>query len=241
MYAINSLSFCCLIITVFVSGCALSGSTYYPVTDSTPRRSTLGFSITPPPGKDWFERHQENSLYYLKRTRPQLYSISTKATEIHVEKVFSLPEDFHEYVKSLKEFRQPPVSYRNIEFSYADIDDLSLFCVGYSKPYENHGGQNAKGQAFFRVEKTGILCMHPESPQDGIDMYYMERSLSASATPFFQKEGEQFLSSLKFLPVVNEPDSGQNRNFRLQSFRQPCSVLNGPLCRRWPRLFLPRQ
>lgn len=202
MSAFNSLYFC-LICTAFLSSCALSGSKYYPVTDYAPRQSTMGFSITPPPGKGWFERHQEDSLYYLKKTQPQLYSIYTKATEIHVDKAFRLTKDFHEYVKSRKEFRQPPVGYRNIEFRYADIDKLSPFCVRYSNTFEDHGGQSASGKTFFRVEKTGILCMHPESPQDGIDMYYMERSLSSVASPSFHKEGEQFLSSLRFNPMVN--------------------------------------
>ncbi len=203
MHALNSLSCCCLIITLYISGCAASGSHYYPVTDSAPRHSTLGFSIAPPPGNGWFERHQEDSLYYLKKTKPQFYSIYTKATEVHIEKAFNLPKDFHEYVKRQKGLQQLSNRYRNIEFRYADINDLSPFCVRYSNKFEDHTGEKANSQSFVRVKKTGIVCMHPESPQNGIDMYYMERSLSSSTEPSSLKEGEQFLSSLRFHPVVN--------------------------------------
>lgn len=200
---INSAALCCLAIAALASGCALPGSRYHPVTDTAPRHSTLGFSISPPPGKGWFERHRQGSLFYLKKTRPQLYSIYTRATEIHVEKAFRLQKDFHDYVKNQRGFGQSPTSYRHVEFRYEDIDTLSPFCVRYSNKFEDHGKKSTNDRDFFRVRKTGILCMHPGSPQDGIDMYYIERSLSSSSEPSFQKEGEQFLSSLRFYPVAN--------------------------------------
>lgn len=190
-------------LALLASACAKPVSKYYPVTDCAPRKSTLGFSVTPPPGKEWFEKHKEESLYYLKRTQPRLYSISTKATEIHVDKAFQMKKDFYDYVKNNKELARPPESYRNIEFNYTDMNDLSPYCVRYSNTYEDHGGQNASAQTFVKVKKTGILCMHPESTQNGIDMYYLERSLSSAQEPSFQKEGEQFLSSLRFQSLVN--------------------------------------
>lgn len=180
------------------AGCAIPGSSYYPVTDTIPRQSTLGFSICPPPGTGWFERHKQDSLYYLKRTPPQSSSIYTRATEIHVEKAFRLAQDFHQFVKNQKEYRKLPERYQNVTFRYTDIGELSPFCVRYSNTYEDHGAEELSG--FYQVRKTGILCMHPESPQDGIDMYYLERSLSSSPQTSFIKEGEQFLSSLRFYP-----------------------------------------
>lgn len=193
----------CLMPILLLGACAKPTSKYHPVTDDTPRQSTLGFSITPPPGAAWFERHNQESLYYLKKTRPKLYSISTKATEIHVDKVFHQKSDFHDYVKSRKAPSQSHTRYKNIEFQFTDIDKLSPYCVRYTNKYDDHGGQNGKGQSYVRVKKTGIFCMHPDSPQNGIDMFYQERSLSSSREPSFQKEGEQFLSSLQFQSIVN--------------------------------------
>lgn len=200
-FSVSSLS--CLLLVLLLGACARPASEYHPVTDAVPRESTLGFSVTPPPGTAWFERHHDESLLYLKRTRPQHYSIATRATEIHLEKAFQQKRDFHDYVKSLKELSQPPSSYRNVEFRYADVDDLSPFCVRYMTKYEDHGAKIAGGQSYIKVKRTGILCMHPESPRNGIDMYYQERSLSSYREPSFQKEGEQFLSSLRFQSVVN--------------------------------------
>ncbi|RPH41853.1 MAG: hypothetical protein EHM86_03410 [Desulfobulbaceae bacterium] len=188
---------------VLMSACAKPVSTYHPVTDDTPRQSTLGFSITPPPGVAWYERHNKESLYYLKKTRPKLYSISTKATEIHVDKVFHQKSDFHDYVKSRKALSQAPTRYRNIEFEFTDITELSPYCVRYENKYDDHGEQKSMGQPYVRVKKTGIFCMHPDFPLNGIDMFYQERSLSSSREPSFQKEGEQFLSSLQFQSTIN--------------------------------------
>lgn len=188
------------IVFLFV-GCAMPGNSYYLVTDTIPRHSTLGFSISPPPGVGWFERHKEDSLYYLKRTSPQSYSIYTKATEIHVKKAFRLPQDFHEYVRNQKEYRKLPERYQNVKFRYADIDELSPYCVRYSNTYEDHGLVQEKNTGFYQIRKSGIFCMHPESPQNGIDMYYLERTLSSSPEPSFMREGEQFLSSLRFYPI----------------------------------------
>ena len=195
--------FFCLMLILLLSACAKPATKYHPVSDDTPRQSTLGFSITPPPGAAWFERHNQESLYYLKKTRPKLYSISTRATEIHVDRAFHQKSDFHNYVKSRKALAQSPTRYKNIEFQFSDIDNLSPYCVRYTNKYDDHGEQSSKGKSYVRVKKTGIFCMHPESPQNGIDMFYQERSLSSSQEPSFQKEGEQFLSSLQFQSIVN--------------------------------------
>jgi len=74
----------CLFLTTFsivVSGCSHTDSKYYPVANNSPRISSLGFYILPPPGGDWYEKHLDNSLYYLKRTGGGSYALTTRATE----------------------------------------------------------------------------------------------------------------------------------------------------------------
>jgi hypothetical protein len=184
-------------------GCAVTGDTYFPVKDVVPRHSTLGFSICPPPGAGWYERHQEDSLVYLKNIKPATYSISARATEIHLENAFTVQQEFHEYVKKNKEYRKLPAQYRNVRFSYSDVTGLSPFCVKYQNTYEDHATAKEAGTPYYKVKRSGIICMHPESPSDGIDMYYLERfAATQSAGQSFEQEGEQFLGSLQFHPVT---------------------------------------
>jgi len=60
-----------LVLTLFIfSGCSSVGSKntrYYPVKQHTPRENSLGFSILPPPGSNWYEKLRDNSLIYLKK------------------------------------------------------------------------------------------------------------------------------------------------------------------------------
>ncbi len=192
-----------LFLTAFLlCGCAGSGGSYFPVKDVVPRHSTLGFSICPPPGAGWYEKHKDDSLVYLKNVRPASYSISAKATEIHVDSAFTLQQEFHAYVKKNKEYRKLPAQYRNVQFNFSDVAGLSPYCVRYQNTYEDHTAAMAAGAPYYKVKRSGIVCMHPESPGDGIDMYYLERiPATQSASLSFEQEGERFLSSLQFHPV----------------------------------------
>ena len=192
-----------LVSVVLMNGCAVTGDTYYPVKEVAPRHSTLGFSVCPPPGKGWYEKHKDDSLVYLKQLSPASYSISAKATEIHVEDEFKLQQEFHQYVKKHKEYRKLPEQYRNVQFRYSNMNGLSPFCVKYQNTYEDHTTAQEDGVTYDLVKRSGIICMHPESPRDGIDMYYLERSAATSSKKqSFEHEGERFLSSLQFYPIT---------------------------------------
>lgn len=188
---------------VLMNGCAATGDLYYPVKEVAPRHSTLGFSVCPPPGKGWYEKHRNDSLVYLKQLNPASYSISARATEIHVDNEFKLQQEFHQYVREHKEYRKLPARYRNVQFRYSDMTGLSPFCVKYQNTYEDHTSARETGASYYLVKRSGIICMHPESPRDGIDMYYLERSAAAFAeSQSFEQEGELFLSSLQFYPIT---------------------------------------
>lgn len=192
-----------LVSAALLNGCTVAGDVYYPVKEAAPRHSTLGFSVCPPPGKGWYEKHKDDSLVYLKQLSPSTYSISARATEIHVENEFRLQQEFYQYVKKHKEYRKMPAQYRNVQFRYSNMAGLSPFCVKYQNTYEDHTPAPEPGATYYAVKRSGIICMHPESPRDGIDMYYLERSAATfSESQSFENEGERFLSSLKFYPIT---------------------------------------
>jgi hypothetical protein len=191
------ISICCC--ACLLTACA-SAERYYVVRDHAPLVSTLGFHITPPPGDDWYEKHQEESLYFLKLSKPTTYSLSTKATELVLDRKFIRQKDFMEYVKGMKELHDGTTQYSNASSTFTWEDSLSPFCVRYQQNYEDRGIKNLSKNDFVQVKKIGLVCMHPESTEVGIDISYLEKFISNTRNLSYQDEGEKFLSSLQFMP-----------------------------------------
>jgi hypothetical protein len=190
------------VFSCLVTACA-PADRYYAVRDQTPLVNSLGFHISPPPGSNWYEKHQQESLCFLKLTEPTTYSLSTKATELLFEKRFISQKDFMDYVKATKKLRDNPDRYSNATAVYTWENSLSPLCVRYQQNYEDRGVKNLEKNNFVKVKNIGLVCMHPESPKVGIDISYIEKSISNTHTLSYQNEGEKFLSSLTFLPVTN--------------------------------------
>ncbi len=197
------LFFIVFLISISLCSCASQTNHYFPVKNRDQRASSLGFSIMPPSGIDWYEKLNNDSLYYLKKIPTNDYSIYTKATEIHLENKELEAGNFLQYVKDAKKLTTASGDYRNISFRYTQDKDLSPLCIRYVQDYEDHGLINLKKEEFARVQKKGLVCMHPETPKNGVDMFYVEsvRQSPVQQDKSYKDEGEFFLSSLKFHPI----------------------------------------
>ena len=112
---------------------------------------------------------------------------------------------FLQFVKTVKQPSNASSDYRNISTDYAVDPELSPLCVRYSQNFEDHGNKNLRRDDFIRIQKIGLMCMHPDSLVNGVDMFYVESYLQsrASGNPSYRAEGEAFLSSLKFHQTDN--------------------------------------
>lgn len=195
---------------ISLCGCASQTNSfsnrYFPVNNTNKRESSLGFSITPPAGAGWFEKLNNDSLYYLKKLNTKEYSIYTKATEIRLPAVDLEAERFLHFVKETREIQFKSDLYRNISSTYTVNSELSPLCVRYFQKYEDHGNRNLKADEFIEIRKSGLVCMHPDTLSNGIDMFYMESFLqsAASGNTSYKEEGESFLSSLRFHAAVKK-------------------------------------
>lgn len=202
------LLFIVFLLATTLCSCASSGSSYknhyFPVNNRAERASTLGFSIAPPTGINWYEKLNNNSLYYLKKIQTNNYSIYTKATEIHLNGKDLNVDNFLQYVKNDKKLIPTSGDYRNISIRYNQEKDLSPLCVRYAQSYEDHTHKNLEKDEFVRVQKEGLVCMHPEAPENGVDMFYVESAVQSPThydqSSSYKEEGKIFLSSLKFNP-----------------------------------------
>jgi hypothetical protein len=196
-----------LLVLISLCSCASplisSSNHYFPVKNRIDRASSLGFSIAPPSGVGWYEKLNDKSLYYLKKIQSQDYSIYTKATEIHLDNTDLEADRFLQYVKNVKKLNASSGDFRNVSFRYSHDKELSPLCIRYVQDYEDHGIKNLKKDEFVRVQKNGLVCMHPETPKNGIDMFYVESTKQSHAQQdqSYKDEGESFLSSLRFYPA----------------------------------------
>lgn len=172
---------------------------YYEVTNSEPRPSTLGFSIVPPPGSDWYEKLDKNSLIYVKiNDLHKQYVILSKAREIRLKKKLLNPADIQSYVKREKEKDMVSSSFKEPKLFFQVEESLPEVCIRYIQNYQDHGVKGLRGGNYVKVDIQGIFCRHPDNTKVAIDLSYMEKSLSNAQVPSYGNEGEKFLASLKF-------------------------------------------
>lgn len=199
-----------VLLIISLCGCASPTNSfsnhYFPVNNNNKRENSLGFSITPPAGAGWFEKLSKDSLYYLKKLNTNEYSIYTKATEIRLPAAALEAERFMQFVKETREIQVISNLYRNISSTYTVDSELSPLCVRYLQKYEDHSKKNLKVNDFIEIRKSGLVCMHPDTLYNGIDMFYVESFLQskASTNTSYREEGESFLSSLRFHAAVSK-------------------------------------
>ncbi|THB71498.1 MAG: hypothetical protein D6B25_18470 [Desulfobulbaceae bacterium] len=180
-------------------GCTTARNRYLPVFHDKPRISTFGFSVSPPPGTDWFEKIDKGDLFYLKKTDFDKYIIYTRAHELSFSSGVNDIEELMSFVK-LKKTGRYPETHKNISYNFAPIEKEGM-CVQYQHNYEVHSStisNPAKGHP-SRVTSNGLICVHPAQPEKGIDIYYFERSPLRSVEVSYSDEAEQFLHSLTFI------------------------------------------
>lgn len=193
-----------LIVLCFLNACTTGrrsySNRYFPVKTLEKRASTLGFSITPPKGYGWYEKVHNETLYYLKRVPTKNYSIYTKATEITLHRSDLDSNKFLAFVKRTKRVNLSSGTIKNHSFNYSFSRDLSPLCIRYNQNYDDYSKKKLKRNEFIHVRNSGLVCMHPKKPKNGVDMYYVESSVQSGAnqTKSFSSEGESFLASLTF-------------------------------------------
>lgn len=190
-----------LSILVMLSACGASKkSNYHLVRHHQPRQSSLGFSVSPPPGKNWFETLKKDSLMYLKisKATAHSYSILTEAREVRLPKAISNPREFYSHVQKEKNGSLVSADIKEPLSSFAVESSISDFCVRFNQSYQDHSLQALQGRRYVKVNTTGLYCRHPKKPSIAIEVSYLEKSVSGAKTPSYKKEGEQFLASLSF-------------------------------------------
>lgn len=172
---------------------------YYLVKHHKPRESTLGFSITPPPGQNWYEKLENDSLFYVKINKAHTrYSILTEAREVQLSKNINNAIEIQNYVRNEKEKYLTSSKFKKPNLTVQVEKSLTKKCVRYSQSYQDHGMKGLRGQRYVNVDTQGLFCLHPDKSRVAIDINYVEKTLSNTRVKSYSSEGERFLTSLKF-------------------------------------------
>lgn len=173
---------------------------YHKVYDNFPRMSSMGFAIKPPAGRGWFEAQVDSELLYRKKVGKNDYAILSKATQL----VFPSPDVSYATLERVIRQRQgeflnnPRYQKPNLTISRAEGRPS---CAFYSLEYDDHGNDRVAASSVVHVVSRGLLCSHPDMPQNGIELSYQEQRLNNATALSFRGEGEAFLNSLVMRPL----------------------------------------
>ena len=172
---------------------------YYAVTHYKPRMSTLGFSVVPPPGADWYENLKNNALVYVKiNEMHKRYVIFTEAREVTLSKKIKNQNELRAYVQSSKNKKVDSANWKQYQLTVDAAKTLPGQCVRYSQYYQDYGMKGVDDKKYVKVDTQGIFCLHPDNSRLAIDLSYIEKTLSNTQVASFRNEGETFLASLRF-------------------------------------------
>jgi hypothetical protein len=180
--------------------CAPTSNHYFPVTDLKERNNSHGFSITPPSGNGWYEKLNNATLYYLKKVPSSDYAIYTSATELSFADNSLKAEDLLTIVERRKQLAPTSTTLKNVTLRVVLEPQQSPLCVRYTQEYEDHGTNTEANGQYVMIYKNGLVCLHPDTPNVGIDICYVESSRSSlhRSALSYKEEGEYFLNSLRF-------------------------------------------
>lgn len=169
--------------------------------DRKPIISSLGFSFVPPGGNNWYEKFGEDQIIYYKKINPTTGSMFGGANEYRTRTEFATPEVFRQWLSGRRSQKDDSLRYRTIRAKYILESKTGPFCVKYVEEYEDSGAKNLMGHPFLILMNYGITCLHPQSRNSVVDIYYSYRYPPNNRSNSLMSEGESFVNSLKILEL----------------------------------------
>lgn len=173
-----------------------------PITNAGAVYDFDGYTVSPPPGKSWFEmqRDRQQALFGKKLDSPT-HSFAATATSGAMPEKFETRDKFQEYVNKMRTVEFDPARFKVVEFESAIDESRPAWCVRYRLKHTDRNAVLARNRTLL-VEDVGVTCLHPERNNLVIDVGYSERGRSAEIgkelSTQLRAEGESFMRSLKF-------------------------------------------
>ena len=189
-----------LAVALSLAGGAAAQTHAVPTTGITTAYVLEGYSVLPPPGKNWFEMGRDKQhVLFGKKIESRTHSFAATATSGLIDEKFETREQFQNYVNKVRVADLGSERFKMLEFS-SDFDPaFPAWCVRYRAKTQDRAAPFAIGRALL-LEHIGITCLHPAMPDLVVDVGYSERGRPAEISAELREEGESFMRSLKFTP-----------------------------------------
>lgn len=186
-----------LCVIALATGCGRADSSENIPPEQVRIRSTLGFSLLPPPGTGWTEEFKRCQIHYSKKTDPDKVSFFAIANECKLDFQPTSQEDLIAFVSKKKDEFLTDERYTNISTSFQPATGKTS-CVRYRMVVNDNRASNKGRHAFLLLKVAGRFCTHPENPGAAVDLAYSIRHVPGYDASKDVAEGEAFLDSLRF-------------------------------------------
>lgn len=169
-----------------------------PIAPFPPVYELDGYSVQPPPGKNWFElKRDKGYVYFGRKLASRTHSFIAIALSAALPEKFEKPEEFLDYV--FKMLTVAGDARNRVVESRAELDaTLGRYCVKHYTRAEDRDAIYAEGKVLL-LETIGVSCLHPDNRGLTVDVSYTQRGISKEIGADLRSEGESFVRSLKFI------------------------------------------
>ncbi|MBL9096562.1 MAG: YncE family protein [Alphaproteobacteria bacterium] len=174
------------------------------------RAALPGFSVTPPPGDDWYVADQ---AYAAEQMKPKVVygtGFGRNSTALAAVYAFVYPahiKDPQDVFKLFAERNQRSGPRTQVRSSTSERTTIAgAPCVRMVTSADDTGVQGHEDEV-FALTKWNLVCMHPQYPSFIVNMDYSERLEPGLQSPIAQETRDGFLNSLKFEPLERRVDA----------------------------------
>jgi hypothetical protein len=191
---------------MFLAGVGLGAtrSAEAPPDDRQRIHSTLGFSLLPPPGKEWSATVSGNLIEFHKKTDPEKVSFFAQTVLANGVPRFASTQALIAFVQKTKEEWGDDGRFAHLSSTFS-AEAGHAGCVRYRMVTRDHGARNLGAHPYLLLHVVGRFCTHPQYPQAAADMTYSIRHIPGYDIVALEAEGEAFLDSLVREPLPPDP------------------------------------
>jgi len=159
------------------------------------------FSVTPPPGDDWYLAGQVGGTGAAAPKAAYGTGFGDHSTALALVYAFAMPAQVKDKQEALKQAVTtahrggPRTSLKSSTSDFITHEGAS--CIRAQAVADDTGVRGYEGQV-HTLTKWNMFCLHPQYPSFLVDMDYSERVEPGAQSPIAQATRDGFLNSLKF-------------------------------------------
>lgn len=186
-----------LIMFILTINCFAENLDLIPVTNPSERISSMGLSVLPPQGDNWYiiQNNPLGGLNFAKTMEDSTHTFTCHILVVPLDKEFKNPAELLAWVKQSHQSDADPRRFKNQEYNYDLNERFSLHCVKYQMKATDIQRKTAGG-TYLILKAHGYMFIHPKSSKYVVNIYYSERGTAQNFTPSFRTAGDGFIDNL---------------------------------------------